>query len=215
MHGLVVIRKRCTMKEYKFEAALRWIAGQASEEKVMSRIGKQPIAIPAGVKVSVANGIVKVEGPKGKLETPYHPNMKVESDGKELKVTRPDDNRQNRSLHGLTRALINNMVVGVTTGFEKKLKIEGVGYQAGMKGKAVELTVGFANRVVLLPPDGITVAVPDPTTILVSGADKQKVGQFAAEVRASKKPEPYKGKGVRYDNETVRRKEGKSFAAGK
>jgi large subunit ribosomal protein L6 len=181
----------------------------------MSRIGKQPIAIPAGVKVAVGGGKVKVEGPKGKLELEYHPNMKVESDGKALKVTRPDDDRQNRALHGLTRALINNMVVGVTKGYEKKLKIEGVGFQAAAKGKGVELTVGFANRIVHNPPEGLTVAVPDPTTIIVSGADKQKVGQFAAEIRASRKPEPYKGKGVRYENEVVRRKEGKSFAAGK
>lgn len=180
----------------------------------MSRIGKQPVAIPAGVKVSVTNGLIKVEGPKGKLEFTHHPNVKVESDGKQLTVTRPDDNRVNRALHGLTRALINNMVVGVTKGYEKKLKIEGVGYQAAMKGKAVELTVGFANRIVHEPPAGVTVAVPDPTTVVVTGADKQAVGQFAANVRASKKPEPYKGKGIRYENEVVRRKEGKSFAAG-
>ncbi len=185
----------------------------------MSRIGKQPIPIPAGVKIAVDGGNVKVEGPKGKLELTAHPNMKVESDGKSLKVTRPNDVRQNRALHGLTRALINNMVVGVTTGYSKKLKIEGVGFQAAAKGSGptagVELTVGFANRIVHMPPAGITVAVPDPTTIVVSGADKQKVGQFAAEIRASRKPEPYKGKGVRYENEVVRRKEGKSFAAGK
>lgn len=181
----------------------------------MSRIGKQPVAIPAGVKVTIANGVVKVEGAKAKLETPVHPNMKVESDGKQITVTRPDDARQNRALHGLTRALINNMVVGVTKGYEKKLKIEGVGYQAGMKGKAVELTVGFANRILHTPPEGVTVATPDPTTIVVTGADKQKVGQFAAEIRASKKPEPYKGKGIRYETEVVRRKEGKSFTAGK
>lgn len=180
----------------------------------MSRIGKQPIAIPAGVKASVANGQIKIEGPKGKLEFTHHPNVKVESDGKQLTVTRPDDDRVNRALHGLTRALVNNMVVGVTTGYEKKLKIEGVGYQAAMKGKAVELTVGFANRIVHEPPAGVTVAVPDPTTIVVSGADKQAVGQFAANIRASKKPEPYKGKGIRYETEVVRRKEGKSFAAG-
>jgi len=180
----------------------------------MSRIGKQPVAVPAGVKVNIANGLVRVEGPKGKLEQAIHPNMKVDSDGKQLTVTRPNDERQNRALHGLTRALINNMVVGVTTGYEKRLKVEGVGFQAAMKGKGVELTVGFANRIVHTPPDGVTVAVPDPTTIVVSGADKQKVGQFAAEIRASRKPEPYKGKGIRYENETVRRKEGKSFAAG-
>jgi large subunit ribosomal protein L6 len=181
----------------------------------MSRIGKQPVPVPAGVKVAVENGRVRVEGPKGKLEIPIHPNMKVESDGKEIRVIRPDDAQQNRALHGLTRALINNLVIGVTKGYEKRLKIEGVGYQAAMKGKGVELTVGFANRILHEPPEGVTVAVPDPTTIVVSGSDKQKVGQFAAEIRASKKPEPYKGKGIRYENETIRRKEGKSFAAGK
>ena len=180
----------------------------------MSRIGKQPITIPDKVKVAVGGGKVKVEGPKGKLELAYHPNMKVEADTKSIKVTRPDDNRENRALHGLTRALINNMVVGVTTGYEKKLKVEGVGFQAASKGKGVELTVGYANRIYHEPPPGITVAVPDPTTIVVSGADKQAVGQFAAEIRASRKPEPYKGKGVRYENEVVRRKEGKSFASG-
>ena len=179
----------------------------------MSRIGKQPVVIPAGVKVSVANGVVKVEGPKGaKLETAYHPNMTVKVEGSQILVTRPNDDRQNRALHGLTRALINNMVVGVTKGYEKRLKIEGVGYQAAMKGTGVELTVGFANRIVHTPPPGITVAVPDPTTIVVSGANKQMVGQFAADIRESKKPEPYKGKGIRYDTEVVRRKEGKSFA---
>jgi large subunit ribosomal protein L6 len=182
----------------------------------MSRIGKQPVVIPAGVKVNVAGTTVKVEGPKGaKLEFTHHPAMKLKVDAKSILVERPDDARQNRALHGLTRALINNMIVGVTTGYTKKLKIEGVGYQAAMKGTAVELTVGFANRILHSPPAGITVAVPDPTTILVSGSDKQRVGQFAAEIRASKKPEPYKGKGVRYENEVVRRKEGKSFAASK
>jgi large subunit ribosomal protein L6 len=181
----------------------------------MSRIGKAPITIPAGVKVNITDRLVKVEGPKGKLEFTHHPNMVVKYDGKSVTVERPDDARQNRALHGLTRALVNNMVVGVSKGYEKKLKIEGVGYQAAMKGKAVELTVGFANRIVLEPPAGVTVAVPDPTTIVVSGSDKQAVGQFAAEIRESKKPEPYKGKGIRYENEVVRRKEGKSFAAGK
>ena len=178
----------------------------------MSRIGKQPVTLPAGVKLAVKDGHIKVEGPRGKLEFTHHPQMTVAVDGSQVLVTRPDDDRFNRALHGLTRALINNMVVGVTAGYEKKLKIEGVGYQAAMKGKAVELTVGFANRILHTPPEGVTVAVPDPTTIVVTGADKQKVGQFAAEVRESKKPEPYKGKGVRYENEVVRRKEGKSFS---
>lgn len=183
----------------------------------MSRIGKQPIAIPAGVTVTIKDGKVTVKGSKSTLEMSHHGNMAVTSDGKEIKVARPDDSRENRALHGLTRALINNMVVGVTKGYEKKLKVEGVGYQAALKGKSVELTVGFANRILHTPApeSGITVAVPDPTTIIVTGPDKQKVGQFAAEIRASKKPEPYKGKGVRYDTEVVRRKEGKSFAAGK
>ena len=135
----------------------------------MSRIGKQPVVIPAGVKVSVANGLIKVEGPKGKLEFAHHPNVKVDSDGKQLTVTRPDDNRVNRALHGLTRALINNMVVGVTKGYEKKLKIEGVGYQAAMKGKAVELTVGFANRIVHEPPAGVTVALKNGGLSLNAG----------------------------------------------
>jgi large subunit ribosomal protein L6 len=183
----------------------------------MSRIGKQPVAIPAGVKVSLDKGVIKVEGPKGKLQFTHHPSIKVTSDGKQIVVERPDDSKQSRALHGTTRALVNNLIHGVSKGYEKKLKVEGVGYQAAAKNKGVELTVGFANRILHVPDadSQVTVAVPDPTTIVVSGPDKQKVGQFAAEVRASKKPEPYKGKGVRYENETVRRKEGKSFASSK
>lgn len=183
----------------------------------MSRIGKQPVVIPAGVKVNVQGHTVKIEGPKGaKLEQAFHPNVKIEYDekAKAIKVTRPDDERLNRALHGLTRALLQNMVVGVTTGYEKRLKIEGVGYQAVKSGKAVVLKVGYANDIVMTPPDGVTADLTDPTTIVVKGADKQKVGQFAAELRAARKPEPYKGKGVRYENEVVRRKEGKSFASG-
>lgn len=182
----------------------------------MSRIGKQPVVIPAGVKVQVADGKVRVEGPKGKLEFQPHPAMKVEYDEKtkSLKVTRPDDERLSRSLHGLTRSLLNNMVEGVTKGYEKRLKIEGIGYQARMDKKAVSLTVGYANQIVMAPPEGVTVELPDPTTIVIKGADKQKVGQFAAEVRKARKPEPYKGKGIRYENEQVRRKEGKSFTSG-
>jgi large subunit ribosomal protein L6 len=182
----------------------------------MSRIGKQPVVIPSGVKVSLADGKVRVEGPKGKLELSPHPLMKVQHDeaGKALKVVRPDDERQSRALHGLTRSLIANMVEGVTKGYEKRLKIEGIGYQARMDKKAVVLTVGYANAVTMAPPEGVTVELGDPTTIIIRGADKQKVGQFAAEVRAVRKPEPYKGKGIRYENEQVRRKEGKSFASG-
>jgi large subunit ribosomal protein L6 len=182
----------------------------------MSRIGKQPVAVPAGVKVKVADGKVWVEGPRGKLELPYHPNMRVVYDeqAKAVQVTRPDDERQNRALHGLTRSLINNMVQGVTKGFEKRLKIEGIGYQARMDKRAVVLTVGYANAIELTPPEGVLVELPEPTTIVIKGADKQKVGQFAAEVRHARPPEPYKGKGIRYENEQVRRKEGKSFTSG-
>jgi large subunit ribosomal protein L6 len=182
----------------------------------MSRIGKEPVPVPAGVKVQVADGKVRVEGPKGKLEFQHHRNMKVQLDesAKVLRVSRPDDERLNRALHGLTRSLIANMVLGVTKGFEKRLKIEGVGYQARMDKKNVVLTVGYANAVTKQPPDGVTVELPDPTTIVVRGADKQAVGQFAAEIRHVRPPEPYKGKGIRYENEQVRRKEGKSFTSG-
>ncbi len=183
----------------------------------MSRIGKQPVAIPAGVKVKVADGKVFVEGPKGaKLEMQYHPKMNVAVDekGKTIVVTRPDDARDSRSLHGLTRSLVANMVQGVTTGYQKKLQIVGVGYQARLDKKAVVLTVGFANPISMTPPEGVTVEVPDANTILVKGANKQLVGQFAAELRHARPPEPYQGKGIRYDGEQVRMKEGKSFSSG-
>jgi large subunit ribosomal protein L6 len=182
----------------------------------MSRIGKQPVAVPAGVKVQVGDGKVRVEGPKGKLEFVYHRNMNVQHDeaGKTIKVSRPDDERLNRALHGLTRSLIANMVEGVTKGFEKRLKIEGIGYQARMDKKTLVLTVGYANAIEMTPPEGVVAELPDPTTILIRGADKQQVGQFAAEVRRARPPEPYKGKGIRYEKEQVRRKEGKSFASG-
>jgi large subunit ribosomal protein L6 len=182
----------------------------------MSRVGKQPVPYVAEVKVQVADGTVRVEGPKGKLELTCHPNMRVEHDekAKAIRVTRPDDERLNRALHGLTRSLIANMVQGVTKGFERKLKIEGIGYQARMDKKTLVLTVGYANAIEMTPPEGVAVELADPTTIIVRGADKQKVGQFAAEVRRMRKPEPYKGKGIRYENEQVRRKEGKSFTSG-
>jgi large subunit ribosomal protein L6 len=182
----------------------------------MSRIGKQPVAIPSGVKVQLANGTVRVEGPKGKLELNVHPNMRVQYDEAKRAITvqRPDDERLNRSLHGLTRSLIKNLVEGVVKGFEKRLKIEGIGYQARMDKTSVVLTVGYANPITMTPPAGVTVELSDPTTIVIRGADKQKVGQFAAEVRKARPPEPYKGKGIRYENEVVRRKEGKAFASG-
>jgi large subunit ribosomal protein L6 len=180
----------------------------------MSRIGKQPVVVPGNVKVAVDGNIVRVEGPKGKLETSFRPEVGVKHDTatKAILVTRSNDERESRALHGLTRSLIQNK--GVVDGYEKKLKVEGIGYQARKDGKAVTLTVGYANAISLTPPDGVTFDVPDPTTIIVRGADKQKVGQFAADVRSARKPEPYKGKGVRYENEVVRRKEGKSFASG-
>jgi large subunit ribosomal protein L6 len=183
----------------------------------MSRIGKQPVVVPAGVKIRIAEGKVFVEGPKGaKLEQVYPRTIRVELDeaAKVIRVTRPDDERQNRALHGLTRSLIANMVQGVTKGYERRLKIEGIGYQARMDKKSVVLTVGYANAVTVAPPDGVSVELPDPTTIVVKGADKQKVGQMAAEIRHVRPPEPYKGKGIRYEDEQVRRKEGKSFASG-
>ncbi|HMC90658.1 MAG TPA: 50S ribosomal protein L6 [Gemmataceae bacterium] len=182
----------------------------------MSRIGKQPVRYGAGIKVQVVDGTVRVEGPKGKLELTCHRNIKVEHDEKEkvVRVTRPDDERLNRALHGLTRSLLANMVEGVTKGFEKKLKIEGIGYQARIDKKMLVLTVGYANAIEMKPPEGVAVELTDPTTIIIRGADKQKVGQFAAEVRSARKPEPYKGKGIRYENEQVRRKEGKSFTSG-
>lgn len=182
----------------------------------MSRIGKQPVVYPGNVKVQLAGRTIKVEGPKGKLEWAHHPLVNVHHDeaAKKIEVTRGNDERFSRSLHGLTRALIKNMVDGVTNGFEKRLKVEGVGYQARMDGKTLVLLVGYANAVEKEPPDGVQVKLEDANTIVVSGIDKQRVGQFAAEVRASRKPEPYKGKGIRYENEHVRRKEGKSFASG-
>ncbi|MER3414715.1 MAG: 50S ribosomal protein L6 [Gemmataceae bacterium] len=182
----------------------------------MSRLGKQPVPVPAQVKVSLHNGTVTVEGPKGKLELRYHPNIQVSYDEarRVIVVERPNDERQNRALHGLTRSLINNMVLGVTQGYEKRLKIEGIGYQARLDKKNLVLSVGYSHPVVMVPPPGIEVQVPDPTTIVVRGADKHLVGQFAAEIRAVRKPEPYKGKGIRYEGEQIRRKEGKAFAGG-
>lgn len=182
----------------------------------MSKIGKQLIPVPATVKVKLDGGKIYLEGPKGKLDMNPHQSIKLKFDdqARNIHVERINDERISKSVHGLTRTLIANMIEGVTKGFEKKLKVEGIGFQAKMNKKAVELTVGFANKISVLPPEGVTVEVPDPTTIVVKGFDKQKVGQFAADVRAARPPEPYKGKGVRYENEVVRRKEGKAFASG-
>ncbi len=178
----------------------------------MSRIGRKPVEIPAGVKVNLEGNTVNVEGPKGKLSFTHRDEVKVEvtDDGKTVNVSRDSDQGLARALHGLTRALINNMVLGVKTGYEKKLEIQGVGYQASVKEKVLTLRVGFANELKLPIPDGLTVVCPDNTHVNVSGCDKQSVGQFAAYVRSLRKPEPYKGKGVRYVGEVVKIKQGKS-----
>jgi large subunit ribosomal protein L6 len=178
----------------------------------MSRIGKKPIPLPSGVKVNVAGRAVTVEGKLGKLEYTHRPEIgvKVDDDGKAVVCTRSSEDREVRAYHGLTRALLNNMMVGVTEGYEKKLEIQGVGYLAAIQGDTLQLRVGFANEVHKKIPKGLAVTCPDQTHILIKGTDKQKVGQFAAEVRAVRKPEPYKGKGIRYDGEQVRRKAGKT-----
>jgi large subunit ribosomal protein L6 len=178
----------------------------------MSRIGKSPVPLPKGVKAAVEAGNLKVEGPLGKLEQRLHPAVAVDIDqaGGVLKVTRADDDRTSRAVHGLTRALAANMVEGVTKGYEKKLEIVGVGYIAAIQKNTLQLRVGFANELQVPIPAGLNVTCPDQTHIVVKGIDKQLVGQFAAEVRSLRKPEPYKGKGIRYENEQVRRKAGKA-----
>ncbi|HVT91176.1 MAG TPA: 50S ribosomal protein L6 [Tepidisphaeraceae bacterium] len=179
----------------------------------MSRIGKKPVPVGAA-KVTVADRLIKVEGPKGKLELKVHPAITVKMDDqkKELIVTRPDDEKQSKALHGLTRALLANMIEGVVTGYKKTLEIQGVGYKAEMKGKTLVLAVGFANTVSVAVPPNVAVALEGTTKIHVSGADKQAVGDFAASVRKIRKPEPYKGKGIRYEGEQVKIKPGKAFA---
>jgi large subunit ribosomal protein L6 len=176
----------------------------------MSRIGNKPVAISAGVKIAVNGRVVNIEGPKGKLAFEHRPEVSVAINGAEVVVTRRDDERFSRALHGLTRATINNMIVGVTKGYEKKLEIVGVGYLAALKGKILQLRVGFANELQKPIPEGVEVTCPDQTHIIVRGCDKQKVGQFAAEVRSLRKPEPYKGKGVRYEGEQIKLKPGKA-----
>lgn len=181
----------------------------------MSRIGKKPVVVPASVNVTITGGELKVKGPKGELSLDWNPAMAVEFDSAKrvLLVTRPDDNRVNRALHGLTRALINNMVEGVQKPYEKRLEIIGVGYQATLKGKNISLQVGYANIIELPIPAGVTCTLAKPTDILVSGIDKAVVGQFAANIRRVRPPEPYKGKGIRYTGEQVRRKAGKAFGS--
>lgn len=176
----------------------------------MSRIGRQPIAVPAGVDVKIDGSTVTVKGPKGTLTRTVHNNMKVEMADGAIVVTRPDDSNLNKSLHGLTRTLLHNMVVGVTEGFKKELEVNGVGYRVAKQGKDLVMNIGFSHQVTMAEPEGITIDVPAPNKIIISGADKQKVGQFAAEVREKRPPEPYKGKGIKYAEEHIRRKEGKA-----
>jgi len=175
----------------------------------MSRIGRQPIPVPANVNIAIDPGRVMVNGPLGELTQQVPSRMTVERRDDELVVTRPTDRGQDRALHGLTRSLIANMVEGVTKGFEKKLEIQGVGYRAALRGTALELNVGYSHPVVIDAPDGITFEVPAPTQTSVKGVDKQQVGEIAAEIRKVRPPEPYKGKGIRYEGEYVRRKVGK------
>ena len=178
----------------------------------MSRIGRAPITVPAGVEVKVDGQHVFVKGPKGALEMNAAPTMKVEVEAGVVHVTRPNDDKMNRSLHGLTRTLINNMVVGVSEGFSKTLEVNGVGYRASKEGKNLVLNVGYSHQVIMPETEDIQIDVPNPNQIIVKGIDKQKVGQFAAEVRGKRPPEPYKGKGIKYDYEVIRRKEGKTGA---
>ena len=175
----------------------------------MSRIGKRPIPIPSGVTIAIDPERVTVNGPKGELTERINREIKVEQQGDELVVTRPTDRGEHRALHGLTRTLVSNMVVGVTDGFEKRLEIQGVGYRAQLKGRDLELALGYSHPVSVKAPDGIEFEVPMPTRIVVRGASKQQVGEIAAIIRKQRKPEPYKGKGIRYEGEYVARKVGK------
>lgn len=178
----------------------------------MSRIGKKPVPIPGGAKVALDGQTINVEGPKGKLQWQHRPevSVKVDEEQKQIVVSRGSDDRQTKALHGTTRALIRNMLIGVTEGYEKRLEIVGVGYLAAVQGQTLQLRVGFANEINKPIPDGLDVSCPDQTHISVKGCDKQQVGEFAAEVRAVRKPEPYKGKGIRYEGERVKIKPGKA-----
>jgi len=179
----------------------------------MSRIGRAPITVPAGVEVKVdANNHITVKGPKGTLERDLVPQIKVEVNEGVINVTRPNDEKANRSLHGLTRTLVANMVEGVTNGYSKTLEVNGVGYRCSKEGKKLVMNIGFSHPVNVEEIDGITIDVPNPNTVVINGIDKQKVGQFAADIRAKRPPEPYKGKGIKYSDEVVRRKVGKTGA---
>ncbi len=176
----------------------------------MSRIGKAPITVPAGVEVKVDGSTVTVKGPKGTLTREFKPSMQITVDGAVVTVARPDDEKDNRSLHGLTRTLIANMIEGVTNGFKKELDVNGVGYRVQKQGKDLVMNLGYSHQVVVSDTEDIKIESPAPNKIIITGIDKQKVGQFAAEVRSKRPPEPYKGKGIKYTDEVIRRKEGKA-----
>ena len=188
--------------------ARSWL-GSGNNFSTMSRIGKQPIPVPSGVTVAIEPERVTVNGPKGELTERVHRDIAVEQVGEEVLVTRPTDRGEHRALHGLTRTLVANMVQGVTDGFEKRLEIQGVGYRAQLRGRDLELALGYSHPVSVKAPDGIEFEVPQPTRIVVRGASKQQVGEVAAYIRKQRKPEPYKGKGIRYEGEYVARKVGK------
>ncbi|MBQ1934919.1 MAG: 50S ribosomal protein L6 [Clostridia bacterium] len=181
----------------------------------MSRIGRKPIAIPAGVTVTVNGSEVTVKGAKGELKNTFNADISIAVEGNEVIVTRPDDNQQHRSLHGLTRTLIANMIEGVSKGYSKELEVNGVGYRAQKQGSNLVMNLGYSHQVIIAEEKGITIEVPAPNKIIISGADKQQVGQFAADVRKKRPPEPYKGKGIKYSDEHIRRKEGKAAKGAK
>lgn len=179
----------------------------------MSRIGKQPVDLPKGVEAKIQGSTIQVKGPKGDLSMDAHPDMTMKVEDGQVVVTRPSDSANHKALHGLTRSLVSNMVEGVTDGFSRTLEIVGVGYRADKKGKGITLVLGYSHPIHFEPPAGIDIEIPNQTTIVVSGADKQAVGQVAAEIRGFRPPEPYKGKGIRYQGEQIRRKAGKTAGA--
>lgn len=181
----------------------------------MSRVGRLPVMIPAGVDVKINGNVIEVKGPKGTLRREMHPDIQITLDNNKVVVTRPSDERQHRALHGLTRALVQNMVKGVTEGFQRNLELVGVGYRAAKQGKKLVLTVGYAHPVEIEPDNGLEIEVPAPNKITVKGIDKEKVGALAARIRAVREPEPYKGKGIKYEDEVIRRKVGKAGVKGK
>lgn len=176
----------------------------------MSRIGKKPINIPAGVTVNINGQVVKVKGPLGELQTTVHPNINIKMENNSISVSRPDDQKENRALHGLTRSLLQNMIIGVTEGYKKVLDIVGVGYKAELKGTNLLVTIGYSHPIYFIPPAGVKIETPTPTQIIISGIDKQLVGQVASKIRSFRKPEPYKGKGIKYSDEQIIRKAGKT-----